>query len=221
MRLRTVLIATAAVGVVATVPPITDGDDGADTRESGTVVVIGPPPPGGGGSVSAVGSGCTTRGATTKLPTEHVLVDIDAEAIELPEVSAGVTRIVVRNFDSVPHGLVLTELASIDDLPLTDDGFVDEEELPNDVFRIAEFPGNTICEGTFELPAGDYVVFSPSPEDPDGAGAEGRESDVAVGVVAELTVTDADPPDTDTTAPQTTDASWFSHPPASRGPTCR
>lgn len=98
------------------------------------------------------------------------------------------TRIVVRNFDSVPHGLVLTELASIDDLPLTEDGFVDEEALPNDVFRIAEFPGNTICEGTFELPAGDYVAFSPSPEDPDGVGADDRVSDVAAGVVAELTV---------------------------------
>ena len=23
-----------------------------------------------------------------------------------------------------------------------------------------EFPGNTICEGTFDLPAGNYVVFS-------------------------------------------------------------
>ena len=41
-------------------------DDGATTREAGSVVIIGPPPPGGGASVSAVGTGCTTKGATTK-----------------------------------------------------------------------------------------------------------------------------------------------------------
>jgi hypothetical protein len=193
MRVRTAIIAAAAVGAVATVPPITDGDDGAEVRDTGTVVVIGPPPPGGGVSISAVGSGCTTRGATTKLPSAHVIVDIDADDLELPEITAGVTRIVVRNFDAVPHGLVLTELDSVDDLPLTDDGFVDEEQLPNPVFRIAEFPGNTICEGTFELPAGDYVAFSPSPEDPDAEGAEGREPDIAAGIVAELTIEPAPP----------------------------
>jgi hypothetical protein len=186
------LIAAAVVGAVATVPPITDEDDGADTREAGTVVIIGPPPPGGGGSVSAVGSGCTTHGATTKLPGDHVLVDIDTGSIDLPEITAGVTRIVVRNFDSEPHGLVLTELDSIDDLPLTEDGFVDEEVLPNEVFRIAEFPGNTICEGTFELPPGDYVMFSPSPE-ADGERADGRASDVSAGMVAELTIAVPEP----------------------------
>jgi hypothetical protein len=193
VRLRTALIATAAVGVVATVPPITDPDDGSDTRVAGSVVIIGPPPPGGGGSVSAVGTDCTTRGATTKLPIANVLVDIDAGTIELPEIGEGVTRIVVRNFDTVPHGLVLTELDSIDDLPLDEDGFVDEEALPNKVFRIAEFPGNTLCEGTFELPAGDYVAFSPSPEDPEGEGATGRSSDVSEGVVAVLSIPAGDP----------------------------
>jgi hypothetical protein len=194
VKWRSALIAAAVVGAVATIPPISDEDDGADTREAGTVVVIGPPPPGGGGSVSAVGSGCTTRGATTKLPVDNVLVDIDAGSIELPEITAGVTRIVVRNFDSQPHGLVLTALESIEDLPLTDDGFVDEEALPDKVFRIAEFPGNTICEGTFELPAGDYVVFSPSPEpDDDGERAAGRDSDVSAGTVAELTIAAPEP----------------------------
>lgn len=192
MRMRLAILPILVVGAVATVPPLTD-DDGADTRESGTVVVIGPPPPGGGGSVSAIGTGCTTRGATTKLPDESVIVDVDRTALELPEITAGVTRIVVRNFDDVPHGLVLTELGSTDALPLTDEGFVDEEALPNRAFRIAEFPGNTICEGTFELPAGDYVVFSPSPEDPEGVGAAEREPAVASGVVAQLTVAEPAP----------------------------
>ena len=189
MRLRTALIAIAALGAVITVPPITDGDDGADTRETGTVVIIGPPPLGGGVSVSAIGTGCTTRGATTKLPSDNVVVDIDAGTLEIPEISAGVTRVVVRNFDAVPHGLVLTELGSVEELPLTTDGFVDEEALPNKVFRIAEFAGNTLCEGTFELPAGAYVAFSPSPEDVNnGEDGDGRESDVRAGIVAEFMI---------------------------------
>jgi hypothetical protein len=202
VRLRSPLIASALVGVIASVPPITDEpDDGADVRDEGTVVIIGPPPPGGGVSISAIGTGCTTRGATTKLPAYHAVVDVDAESIEVPEIVAGVTRIVVRNFDSVPHGLVLTELDSIDDLPLTDDGYVDEEALPNPVFRIAEFPGNTLCEGTFDLPAGDYVVFSPSPEDLDDPSGRERESDVSAGVVSELTITEPPPP---SSSPSTT-----------------
>lgn len=190
MRIRSLLIPAAAVGLVATVPPITDDDDGATTRESGSVVIIGPPPPGGGASVSAIGTGCTTRGATTKLPTENIVIDIDAGAIEVPEIGAGVNRIVVRNFDSVPHGLVLTEVDSVADLPLTDDGFVDEDALPNEVFRIAEFPGNTICEGTFELPPGNYVVFSPSPEDRSSVEA-GTESDVEAGLVTPIVIADS------------------------------
>jgi hypothetical protein len=40
------------------------------------------------------------------------------------------------------------------------DGRVDEDALAAlEPKRVAAFPGNTICEGTFELPAGAYVVF--------------------------------------------------------------
>lgn len=202
MKLRAAIIGAAAVGALASVPPITDPDDGADVREEGTVVVIGPPPAGGGGSVSAVGTGCTTRGATTKLPSANVLVDVDAGSIELPAIPAGVVRIVVRNFDSEPHGLVLTELESPDDLTIGDDGLVDEEALPNKLFRIAEFPGNTICEGAFELPPGHYVVFSPAP------------GDVDAGIVAELTICDSVAPSADSTMPDST------APPTSATPVC-
>ncbi|MGH9139163.1 MAG: hypothetical protein ACRD0G_19310 [Acidimicrobiales bacterium] len=202
MKLRAAILGAAAVGALAAVPPITDPDDGADVREEGSVVVIGPPPAGGGGSVSAVGTGCTTRGATTKLPSANVLVDVDAGSIELPAIPAGVVRIVVRNFDSEPHGLVLTELESPDDLTIGDDGLVDEEALPNKLFRIAEFPGNTICEGAFELPPGHYVVFSPAP------------GDVDAGIVAELTICDSMAPFADSTMPDST------APPTSAPPGC-
>ncbi len=154
-----------AVGVLtaAAALPACAADDGARTREAGSVVVIGPPPPGGGGSVSAVGTGCTTRGATTKKVAQTIQIELDEYSITAPPaVTAGVNRIVVKNFGSDPHEIVITQLDSLDDLDPAG-GAVDIDALPNKVFRVQEFPGNTICEGTFELPAGRYVVFSNLP----------------------------------------------------------
>ena len=62
----------------------------------------------------------------------------------------------------------------LDEVPLVFDA------LEGDVFRVMEFPGNTICEGTFELPAGDYVVFSNLPA--------GDGTDFSRGMVATFTV---------------------------------
>jgi hypothetical protein len=155
-------------------------DDGADTREAGSVVIIGPPPPGGGASVSAIGTGCTTRGATTKLAANTIQIDIDEyEVIAPATVPAGVNRIVVRNFGSDPHEIVITQAGSVDDLPVVD-GFVDVDALAGQTYRVTEFAGNTICEGTFDLPAGDYVAFS----NLDGP----RGSDYAQGMVATFVV---------------------------------
>ena len=72
-------------------------------------------------------------------------------------VPAGVSRIVVKNFGSDPHEIVITQADSVDDLPVAD-GVVDIDALPKKVYRVMEFAGNTICEGTFDLPAGNYVV---------------------------------------------------------------
>lgn len=135
-------------------------DDGADTRIAGSVVIIGPPPPADGASVSAVGTGCTTRGATTKKEADSIEIELDEYTITPPDtVTAGVNRIVVKNFGADPHEIVITRADSIDDLPLVDGG-VDIDALREKVYRVMEFPGNTICEGTFDLAAGNYVVFS-------------------------------------------------------------
>ncbi len=148
-----------AIGAAVLISGCSD-DDGATTREAGSVAIIGPPPPGGGGSVSAIGTGCTTKGATTKLVANNVQFDIDEYSIVTPPtVPVGVTRIVVRNFGSDPHEIVVTQAPSIGELPLAGDA-VDLDALPNKVHRVMEFAGNTICEGTFDLPAGEYVVFS-------------------------------------------------------------
>ena len=48
------------------------------------------------------------------------------------------------------------------------------------MFRVQEFAGNTICEGTFDLPAGDYVALS---------NLEGLQGgDFELGMVATFTV---------------------------------
>lgn len=155
-------------------------DDGANTREAGSVVIIGPPPAGGGASVSAVGTGCTTRGATTKRAANTIQIDIEEYEVTAPStVPAGVNRIVVRNFGSDPHEVVITQAGSVDDLPVVD-GSVDLDALAGQAYRVMEFAGNTICEGTFDLPAGDYVVFS-NLDGPQG-------SDYAHGMVATFVV---------------------------------
>jgi hypothetical protein len=183
MEIRSMKL-TRALPIVALLAPLVlpacGDDDGAATRQAGSVVIIGPPPPGGGGSVSAVGTGCVTKGATTKRAATNVQFALDEYSIEAPaQLAAGVSRIVVKNFGSDPHEIVITLGADADDLPVVD-GAVDLEALPNKLYRVQEFAGNTICEGTFDLPAGDYVVFS------NLVGADG--SDFERGMFATFTV---------------------------------
>jgi hypothetical protein len=52
------------------------------------------------------------------------------------------------------------------------------------VMRIAAFAGNTICQGTFELPAGSYVLFGNQPAP---AGSAGR-SEFELGMATLLNV---------------------------------
>ena len=154
-----------AVGMLtaAVLLPACAADDGAGTREAGSVVIIGPPPPGGGGSVSAVGTGCTTRGATTRMVANTIQFELDEYSITAPPtVPAGVNRVVVKNFGSDPHEVVITALDSVESLGASG-AVVDLDALPSKVYRVQSFPGNTICEGIFDLPAGRYVVFSNLP----------------------------------------------------------
>ena len=82
-------------------------------RRGGAVRIIGPPPPEGGGSVSAVGSGCTTRGATDQAAGRHGRDrPRRVHAVTAPAtIDAGVTRLVVKNFASEPHDLLVIAAA--------------------------------------------------------------------------------------------------------------
>jgi hypothetical protein len=176
------------LGVVAAAVVLAVGcssDDGAATRRTGGgVEIIGPQPEGGGGSVSAVGPGCTTKGATTKRAARTIEVRLDEGSLTVPATTpVGVTRVLVKNFGSVPHGLVLTRAADPAALPRRD-GVVDLDALATDAtFRLEAFAPNTICEGTYELPPGTYVAFCPE------AGTGGARSHLDQGMVATFTVT--------------------------------
>ena len=78
-----------------------------------------------------------------------------------PTIGAGVTRLVVKNFASEPRGLVVTAASSPAEVTGAD-GRIDENLLGSRLTkRLEAFPGNTICEATFDLPAGTYLLFDP------------------------------------------------------------
>ena len=93
---------------------------------------------------------------------------------------AAVTRLLVKNFGSMAHGVVLTRAPSAASLPRKGTA-IDIDALPaGATYRIESFPGNTICEGTFDLPAGTYVIFCPD------AGTGGGPSHAEQGMITTL-----------------------------------
>jgi hypothetical protein len=135
-------------------------DDGAEVRSSGSVEIVGPTPPAGGGSVSATGTGCNTKGGTTRIPSQMLTVELDEYTVKAPSAAkAGVTEVVVRNVGSQTHEIGIAKAATRDALPIKD-GRVDEAALEaTGLFKIESFAKNTICRGVFDLTAGTYVFF--------------------------------------------------------------
>ncbi|MEO5841480.1 MAG: hypothetical protein ABIQ73_16465 [Acidimicrobiales bacterium] len=159
-------------------------DDGAEVRSAGSVEIVGPPPPEGGGSVSAVGTGCTTKGATTKLAAATLEVNVDEYTLQAPATAkAGVLEVIVRNRGAQPHELIIAKAASREALPVKD-GKVDEVALEaTGFYKIASFPKSTICRGFFDLAAGTYVLFD------NLTGAGQTQSNLQRGMVSVLTLT--------------------------------
>jgi hypothetical protein len=157
-------------------------DDGATVRETGSVRIVGDPPPEGGGSVSATGSGCTTKGATNKLPAATLEVSLFDDAIRTAASQpAGVTEVVVKNQGDAAHELVIVPESSAAARAVAA-GAVDDATLAaGPLWRIAAFPRNTICRGIFDLPAGSYVLFDSL--------SEAGTSNIGRGMVAKLTLT--------------------------------
>lgn len=164
----TAVLALAACG---------NDDDGASVRE------IGSGSGSGSGSASASGSGsatapaapgeCVLEGATddpADVTVEVTLSDFAVTATPT-EVPAGAVAFAATNDGALPHELVIAAYeGDPGDLPVDDDGAVDEDQLPEGsvIGEIEEFATDQSCTGTFELAAGDYVLFCNIVEDDDG-----------------------------------------------------
>ena len=173
----------ASVALCALIATACSDDDGAEVRNSGSVQIVGEPPPEGGGSVSATGSGCTTKGATTKIAASTLEVVVDEYTLKAPSTAkAGVTEVVVKNVGSESHEVAMAKGMTLESLPIKD-GRVDEAALEaTGLYKIASFPKNTICRGVFDLTAGTYVFF-------DNLVAAGQtQSNFRRGMVAVVTV---------------------------------
>jgi hypothetical protein len=175
---RAALALTAAFALALGVAACGDDDDGADVRSSG------PGASGGSGSASGSGSGSASAPASgsgsgsasaSGVATECQAIDgadgvADADttvAVTLDEFSivadpgtapAGAVGFISENAGTEDHELVIARGAPSDITVV--DGAPDEAALGDAlVGEIEAFAAGQTCEGTFELTAGDYVLF--------------------------------------------------------------
>lgn len=121
----------------------------------------------GSGSASASASGvaaeCEPVGdVSTADTTVDVALTEWAIAPTPAEAAAGTIGFTASTEQAAePHELVIVKGDDPQGLPTDADGAVDESQLEDGalVGEIEAFPAGTTCEGAFDLPAGDYVLF--------------------------------------------------------------
>ncbi len=89
-------------------------------------------------------------------------------------VDAGETEIVGKNDGGETHELVLVKAADADALPVDADGAVAEDELPDGAFvgELEDIEAGSSKSATFDLEAGDYVLFCNVTEEKDSGDVE-------------------------------------------------
>lgn len=182
-RFARTLLGVAAVAALS-LGACSNDDDGADVRASGPGAedcASGSASAAASGSEAsasgASGSECATSGSASgsEVAAECEAVDgtagvADADttvAATLDEFSitvdpatapAGAIGFVTENAGEEPHELVIARGVPADIQVV--DGAPDEEALGDAVIgEIEAFPAGETCEGTYELTAGDYVLF--------------------------------------------------------------
>lgn len=146
-------------------------DDGASVRDLGGSASSGSGSASGSasgtGSGSASGSGsavahCEPVGdASTADTTVDVTLDEWSITASEEEVPAGTIAFAATNNGEDAHEVVVVQAEDVDSLPTTDEGIVDEEQLPEGAFigEIEAFPAGEECTGTFDLEPGSYALF--------------------------------------------------------------
>lgn len=108
--------------------------------------------------------------------------------LEDDEVLAGTVRFDVTNAGDEPHELLIVFGADPGQLPLQEEGGIDESAIDENTVRgaLSLFPAGTTCSGTFDLPPGEYTILCNAVEPRDGV----NESHFESGEFAQLVVTD-------------------------------
>jgi hypothetical protein len=183
-RTLIVLVACACAAVLAAC----GDDDGGSVRETGSVSGSGSGSGPGSGSGSAVAAECETVGnADDADTTVAVVLDEFTITVDADEAPAGSIHFAVKNEGEEPHELVVIQGVAPADLPLDDNGALDEAGLPDGALigEVEPFPGGDTCDGTFDLAAGDYTLVCNITEEEEGE----MESHLHEGMVTSFTVT--------------------------------
>lgn len=148
----------------------------------------------GTGSASASGSGsgvaatgCEVIGGVAAAEAEvHVTLDEWSIAADPMQAVAGVVTFEAENVGEEAHELVIARADEPSALPTDGSGAVDEAALGEENFigEIEAFPPGQTCEGSFELDAGDYVLFCAIVEEENGQ----VENHYELGMAASFTV---------------------------------
>ncbi len=147
------------------------------------------PPGSGSGTGSGVVAQCVPVGdiatATTKID-----VSLDEWTIipSAPSAPSGRVGFVVRNRGKEAHELVIVKGVEPNELPLDDNGALEEAGLPTGalVGEIEGFAAGESCEGVFDLTPGAYtLVCNITETEPNGE----KESHLREGMVTTFTVT--------------------------------
>ena len=126
--------------------------------------------------------GCSSGGGDVSVGLSEWIVQPDPTSI-----SAGEVTFEASNEGSEAHELVIVKAASAADLPTDATGKVDESALPAGAFigEIEEFAAGSTESATFDLEAGNYILFcNIVEEESDGS----FESHFQEGMVASFTV---------------------------------
>ena len=83
------------------------------------------------------------------------------------DVDAGKTKFTADNIGSEVHEMVIVRAKSAGDLPTDADGAVDEERIPeaDKVGEVEDVPVGKTKSATFDMKAGDFVIFCNIVED--------------------------------------------------------
>lgn len=101
-------------------------------------------------------AGCSSGGSSVDVGLSEWIVSPDPTSVDTGDITFN-----ADNQGSETHELVIVRADSAADLPTDANGKVDEDALPAGAFigEIEEFDAGTKESATFNLPAGNYILF--------------------------------------------------------------